>query len=856
MCASTPPSCLADVFLAAVQENANAPLLIEAETGISLTYAEALARARGWVALAASRGVGVGDGVALILPNRPVTVLIILAAALGGWRLVPLSPHDAVDSLAKLVRHSEVKWVLAESNTLARLGPLSDIAGWDVDAPSPPAWEAPVQALFDPEMDGLVVYTSGTTGARKGATFTHRQLLAFAKNAAAYHELTAEDRLLCVMPLYHSNALGSLFGVIQSRSSIVLPRRFEPREWWEWVVRYRCTWLPLVPAMVTQLLRSEVQPPKDVRRHVRFVKSSSAYLSDIDHETFERRFVLLLVQGMGVTEAGFVFLNPLSRHERRLGSVGRAKAFEVRVSASDGTVLDVGEAGVLSIRGSSVMRGFWKDAALTQQTLASNGWLKTGDRAIIDANGFVRLVAREVDVINKGGTKIAPQEIEAVLTSHPAVAAAAAVGIVDLILGEDAVAFVELVSPVDMAELHRHCVEQLGGLRAPRQILVVAQLPRNTLGKVLRQELRSQWGEQSSVGVQVANVELATLSDIWRVALRSAVGPETHFFDAGGHSLRAIEMLSELRVATGIEAPLSSVYDHPTLTDFHRYLMGGGSDVALRSKLPPNVVRLSSGPGAGASPNVFCLYSGQRCRPLAQSLDTAAVLYAVTTPGVVDYVAERSDALPRCVEDLAREHVAAIRAIQPLGPYCLMGFSFGGRVALEAARQLRAAGELVPILAVIDVVLAGSLRHQWLGWLWIHGRRIVGGGRRYLRQAWRMRRQRVGRQRPMERDDTLSRHLQREAYLRRVLRHSHSPAPYDGPIVLFQAMEDPEGYVAERGLGWQSVNPDVEVHFVPGHHQTVLEPPNVDALARLMLRHLENMRGSDPAPSPLEVRAS
>ncbi len=356
---------------------------------------------------------------------------------------------------------------------------------------------------------------------------------------------------------------------------------------------------------------------------------------------------------------------------------------------------------------------------------------------------------------------------------------------------------------------------------------------------------------QSAAGdnhfIVAPSVDLAVLTEIWRGVLRKAdITPATHFFEAGGHALHAMEMLAALRVETGIDAPLGSVYELPTLAGFHSFLMSRSHHLGLRSVLPRNVVRLSPTSAGSGAPKVFCLHSGHYCWALAQRLDTDATLYAVAAEIFTDFVVGRSDIMPASIEALARAQVATIRTVQPRGPYCLFGFSLGGRVALEAARLLRGDGEDVPLLAIADTALAGSLRRQRLSWLRRHLRRVGVDGPAYLLQAWRTRQERHGRRQPPGLDNSRSRHAERDAYLRVDLRNRHDPASYDGPVVLFQTINDPDGYESDPGLGWPRIVSDrLEVHRVPGEHMTILKPPNVETVALVLRRHLGRLARAD-----------
>jgi long-chain acyl-CoA synthetase len=313
--------------------------------------------------------------------------------------------------------------------------------------------------------------------------------------ATGAHALSASDRVLSSLPLYHVNGLCiATVSPLVSGGSIVMPHRFSASQWWTWVERFRPTWLNVVPTIIAYLLNG---PPlsrgqRDACRGVRFARSASAPLPPEQHRAFEARFGISVLEAMGLTEcASVAFGNPLEPARRKVGSVGLPLGVEARVVATDGSVQPDGRPGQIELRGPNVMLGYRAAEAETAGTIDAQGWLKTGDLGHRDADGFYFVTGRLKELIIKGGENIAPREIDEALLRHPAVLEAAAVGVPDAEYGQEILACV-VVKPgtaVTEAELREHCVRELGPYKAPRYLRFLAELPKGPSGKVQRLKL-------------------------------------------------------------------------------------------------------------------------------------------------------------------------------------------------------------------------------------------------------------------------------------------------------------------------------------------------------------------------------
>jgi len=485
------------------RERPDAPFVLAPEPDRVLTFGALRAQSLDLAAELAARGIATGEVVSYMLPNGIAAAGVLLGAMHGGYVASPVSllAQDAL--IEHTLAHSRTRIVFAAPEFVARLSAIAakigsraivretspdDLAVRGAGAP------APAQAPRA-ETPALLMYTSGTTGRPKGALLSHANLVHAGRAVCAAHALTPADRVLSSLPLYHVN--GQCIATISplvAGGSVVMPHRFSASQWWDWVERYRPTWLNVVPTIIAYLLNgADPTPAQAVAcRALRFARSASAPLPPEQHRAFEARFGISVLEAMGLTEcASVAFANPLDPRARKLGSPGRPLGMEARVVAPDGAVLPEGERGEIELRGPNVMLRYHDDPEATARTLRAGGWLATGDLGYRDADGFYFITGRLKELIIKGGENIAPREIDEALLQHPAVLEAAAVGIPDPEYGQEILACVVLKSGArcDEAELRAHCLARLGRYKTPKAFRFVAELPKGPSGKVQRLRL-------------------------------------------------------------------------------------------------------------------------------------------------------------------------------------------------------------------------------------------------------------------------------------------------------------------------------------------------------------------------------
>ena len=484
------------------------------ETGAALRYADLPRQCRRVAALLHRHGLAAGDTVALVMPNGLGTLQLLLGAMRAGICVNPVNLLSQADAMRHVLTHSDCRLVLAAPDWVDRVRAL--VPHLAVLAADPDGLHAPDDSLDadagsdadtpapDPRSVALLMYTSGTTGLPKGVMLTQANLAANAQAVAAEHALSAQDRVLGVLPLYHINAfVVTMLAPLASAGSVALAPRFSAARFWGQALGSGCTWLNVVPTIIAFLLESaERSDSADSTSpapgqaggaaRIRFCRSASSALPPAHLRAFEARFGIGVIETMGLTEtAAPSFSNPLDPAARKLGAVGRASGGQACVADAQGRPVADGSTGEILIRGPQVMRGYYKQPQASAEAFTADGWLRTGDLGHRDADGFYFITGRIKELIIKGGENIAPREIDEALLRHPAVLDAAAVGIPDARYGQEILACVVLRDGMacSEADLLAFAESLLGRFKTPRRIRFLADLPRGPSGKVQRRRL-------------------------------------------------------------------------------------------------------------------------------------------------------------------------------------------------------------------------------------------------------------------------------------------------------------------------------------------------------------------------------
>jgi acyl-CoA synthetase (AMP-forming)/AMP-acid ligase II len=344
----------------------------------------------------------------------------------------------------------------------------------------------------------LFLHTSGTTSRPKGVPLTHANLMASIRNIAATYALTPEDASLIVMPLFHVHGLiGATLSTLLTGGSVIVPPSFSATKFWPQIAEHRATWYSAVPT-IHQILLSRADADSAPHSGLRFIRSCSAALAPVVFAQLEERFGAPVLEAYGMTEASHqMSSNPLpASGQRKPGSVGRGTGVEIVILDEQGNILPKGRQGEVSIKGQNVMHGYRNNPDANASSFAG-GYFRTGDQGVLDADGYLTLTGRLKELINRGGEKISPLEVDAVLLEHPAVAEAVSFGVPDPKYGEEVHGAVVLRADARAEDIVAHCKDRLADFKVPKKIHIAQALPRTATGKIQRRHVAAHFLKQS-----------------------------------------------------------------------------------------------------------------------------------------------------------------------------------------------------------------------------------------------------------------------------------------------------------------------------------------------------------------------
>jgi oxalate---CoA ligase len=483
--------------------------LIVPDGGPSLSYADLREQVLASAEALRRGGIGVGMPVSIVLTNGLEFLVAFLAVTWARAIAAPLNPAYKADEFA---------YYMKDAGTQAVILPPGDHAARDAAAQlDVDAWEArldargivqlerlsaEVQQRADegpprPDDVALFLHTSGTTSRPKGVPLTHANLRASLRNIATTYALTPEDRSLIVMPLFHVHGLlGATFSTFLSGGTAIVPSRFAASSFWRDARAHGASWYSAVPT-IHQILLSRAEQDGAPRSGLRFIRSCSAALAPSMLAQMEARFGAPVLEAYGMTEASHQMAsNPLPPGTRKPGTVGPGTGVEIAILDEQGEFVPRGTAGEVSIRGRNVMQGYHNNPEANSKAFA-NGYFRTGDQGVLDEGGYLTLTGRLKELINRGGEKISPIEVDGVLLEHPAVAEAVCFAVPDPKYGEEVHAAVVLKGSATAEEIRRFCLDRLADFKVPKQLYITDHLPRTATGKIQRRNVATHFQQST-----------------------------------------------------------------------------------------------------------------------------------------------------------------------------------------------------------------------------------------------------------------------------------------------------------------------------------------------------------------------
>jgi len=805
-----------------------------------------------------------GDRVILYM-NQGVLLLAAIFGVLRAGRVyVPLDPAYPAARNGLIAESAEAGLVLTDTANASSASQLDARAhtllnletrqlSGDVEA---------VHFLVTPDSPACLLYTSGSTGQPKGVIHTHRSILHEAFRRGQLLGIKPEDR--CTL-LYSCSAMGALMGIFSTllHGAALLPASFQSMSiatMVSWLRDERITVYHSVPTVLRALCAAFAEEMTFPAMRLVALGGEPVLRSDIERVFRWFPDGCRAVCAIGMSEVGTLCGWTLDRDTDyegdRVPCGFPLPGIGLAVIREDGCAAAPGEVGELQITSPYLFSGYWLNDAATDAAISIDAGddhtrvFQTGDLVSMDDQGLVRFHARRDTQLSVRGFRVEAGEVESALMRHPDVAAAA----VAVLYPEPEVsllaAFVVLRAGVcEGTHLRRHLTEMLPMHMVPSHYRILEALPQTPNGKLDRRALHdieahpvAQDCEMRAPGTPV---EMALHALFLKQLPGTDVGVFTNFFDAGGTSLSAIQLLSEVETRYGRRVPLISFFADPTIA---------GVVAALSVETEACAAAIVPIRELGSRPPLFFMLGGELYRPLVRRLDAAIPAHTVMLEWESAILLDDGRAQNEMtLDDLAQLQTDAILGTQPEGPYYLAGSSFGGKLAYVVAQNLRARGKVVAFLGLFDPSLIYPEQHFSAGWVWHQIALFFRLGARHAlhriyRSAWpRLRRRAAGWRVGNTPSDTgnpvadlrLMEKRRIEIYYR--LSRNHTWTSYDGGAVLYRARDSTHALIRhiDPTQGWGAlVKGGLTMEDVPGDHTGILDEPNVAVLAQKMNAHL------------------
>lgn len=489
------------------QHQGKSTIFLQMADGTTFTHGDFLQLAARYANLIAQLGVRPGDRVAVQIAKSPQALAVYAACVQAGAVFLPLNTAYTADEVSYFAENSGARLILCDGKRSEALKPIAEaccatLETMNADGSGSFPMQADVMAsafsTVDRTEDDLAafLYTSGTTGRSKGAMLTQGNLLSNCQALASEWKFTAEDWLLHALPIFHTHGLfvATNITLLAGGKLLFLPK-FDLDTMLELMPQATC--MMGVPTFYTRLLDDE-RFTREAAQHMRLFVSGSAPLLAETHVQFEERTGHRILERYGMTETNMNTSNPYEG-ERRAGTVGfPLPGVEIKITdSSTGETLPQGEIGDIEVRGPNVFKGYWQMPAKTAEELRENGFFITGDLGRIDEDGYLHIVGRNKDLIISGGYNIYPKEIELLLDDEEGVLESAVIGVPHPDFGETVVGVLvaEGNADLDLEGIKKNIGASLARFKHPQRLVVLPELPRNTMGKVQKKELREQFKE-------------------------------------------------------------------------------------------------------------------------------------------------------------------------------------------------------------------------------------------------------------------------------------------------------------------------------------------------------------------------
>jgi len=846
--------------------------------GKTMTHGELRGCIRATLANLQRAGFSRGDRLATVFSPGAEEGAALIALA-SGFTLLPVNPAFNEEEFRRYLSEARAKAMVVEkgtSDTARKVGrdlgieildfareSRGDSLGFSIGGSVGGEGAEPEFSL---EGDVLfVIGTSGTTAKPKLVPLTQSNFCWSMHFYNLSFQTNSTDRYLLFMPLFHAHGIFPLIRVIGMGGCAVCTPSFDPLRFYEWLDGSRATLVTAGPSNYQALLDHAKENLEVIKRNrLRCISTGNAAMPVTVMKELERLFMAPVIESYGMTESIAITSNPLPPGKAKHGSAGISWGVEVAVLDDDGTILPDGKIGEVAVRGDQMTAGYENDPEANGRAF-KNGWFMTGDVGFFDEEKYLYIKGRLKELINRGGEKIAPREVEEVLLEHPAVKEAVVFSIPHPKLGEDVGAAVVTrgEGTVSEAELRVYVSGRLAFFKVPSRVLILAELPKGATGKLTRIGMAERLGLAAvkPFGEYVpprTETERKLAELLGRIFAVDRVGIKDSFFDLGGHSLMAVRLFSEIEKEFGVKLPLSTLFQYPTVEGIAECLGEEGKQKGWTTLVPLQT--------CGLEPPLFLVHGGDgdviNYKELVKALGEGRRIFGIQAKGL-----DGREAPLESFEEMGRRYIEDIKTVQPDGPYYIAGFSAGGIIAFEMARLLEAKGERAAFVGIIDVdalrfderFLRRNARRVFLRELLFLSKDIMPNSPRRragmdLKLWLRVKTMaRVGAKGLgigsmgvgdlVPGDAVILPEPRKGVYLAQIrAAGQYVPREYGGVVTVFRGEGIPFVYPSVEESGWEMyAKGGVDLHVVPGRiHGSQLKSPNVQYLAKRMRESMDS----------------
>jgi acyl-CoA synthetase (AMP-forming)/AMP-acid ligase II/thioesterase domain-containing protein/acyl carrier protein len=820
-------------------------------------------------------GFGQNDRIAVIMPAGPETAVLGIAI-MAGFTHTPLNPQYKETEFQVILPRLKVKAVMVQKNhqTAARSAAISqNIPIIEITPSSDQAGSFRIDGIIikedkevrfsQPEDTAIVMQTSGTTSLPKIVPLTQRQVCKSVRILCSEQSISAKDKSLHIVPHFHLlGVIGTVLVPLAAGGSVICTRDFIPSDFPSLLKTCRPTFYVAGPAHHQAILHElkKVPPVELENNSLRFIRSVSAPMPEPVRQELETLLGIPLFESYAMTESPNITIN-MARKE---GSVGIPLIESLVILDENGNRSETFSTGEVAIRGDVVFSGY-EDAADENAAAFTNGWFRTGDMGYLDDKGYLYLTGRKKELINKGGEKISPAEVDQVLMTHPSVRQAMAFRVNDPVLGEDISAMVVMENVTTCEEeLRRYLLERLVPYKVPRRIHSVDEIPKGPTGKLLRYVGTERYTASECYGPQVPGLTSDTVSSevsahqekllqIWKEVLNiPCVSPDDDFFRCGGNSLAAIELLIKIQRAFNLTIPADTIYVYPTVR-LQAVMIAKKTGTA--KQYDPLVIPIREG---GTLPPLFCFHSIGGWIGTYQNIfrffNQDRPVFGIRARGL-----EPGEKPSRTIEEAVKDYADAIKTVQKTGPYHLLGYSAGALYAFELACQLQSRGESVIYLGNIDQSVPQQRLASTVNYLFFRRNgadTLMATGRhvyRLFHDRLKIRRDGIlhtffmkGMRAFSHRvaylsgfspyHDWISAYPKKQQPLIRTLRRAlqnYQPRSFSGNLTLFSTRPDLKSYPGDPTRGWGVfIEGKTKIIEIPGDHDNLYLDPYAHVVAQ------------------------